>query len=168
MKKLLITGGSGFLGSRVAACYAEKYHVFVPSHQQMDITCWDNVRSVMEEFRPDVVIGTGGYVCFPVLKAAQTMGIPTVLHESNAHEPLAPASVTKVMTMLLIMEAIDSGSLHWSDSVTGTAHAASMGGSQIWLKEGEQVRYYDAVTVGIDFTARDMHRKCADTSHPSR
>ena len=56
MKKLLITGGSGFLGSRVAAYYAERYHVFTPTHQQMDIACWDNVRKVMEEFRPDAVI----------------------------------------------------------------------------------------------------------------
>ena len=49
----------------------------------------------------------------------------TVLYESNAHEPLAPASVTKVMTMLLIMEAIDSGKIGWDDTVTASEAAAA-------------------------------------------
>ncbi|HCI20917.1 MAG TPA: D-alanyl-D-alanine carboxypeptidase, partial [Clostridiales bacterium] len=64
----------------------------------------------------------------------------TVLYEKEAHRHLSPASVTKVMTLLLTMEAIDSGALSYDDTVTGSAHAASMGGSQIWLKEGEQMR----------------------------
>ncbi len=63
----------------------------------------------------------------------------TVLYEKNAHERGAPASVTKVMTMLLIVEAVDSGSLSLDDYVTGSANAASMGGSQIWLEEGERM-----------------------------
>ena len=58
----------------------------------------------------------------------------TVLYESNTHEPLAPASVTKVMTMLLIMEAIDSGKIGWDDHVTASETAAAKGGSQIYLK----------------------------------
>ena len=61
----------------------------------------------------------------------------TVLYEQNAHEPLPPASVTKVMTMLLIMEAIDDGRISWEDTVTASAAAAAKGGSQIYLKEGE-------------------------------
>ena len=61
----------------------------------------------------------------------------TVLHEANAHEPLAPASVTKVMTMLLIMEAIDSGAIGWDDTVTASEAAAAKGGSQVYLKVGE-------------------------------
>ena len=60
-----------------------------------------------------------------------------VLFEKDAHTPREPASVTKVMTMLLVCEAIDSGRLSLEDPVTATAHAASMGGSQIWLEEGE-------------------------------
>ena len=63
----------------------------------------------------------------------------TVLFAKDEHTPREPASVTKVMTLLLTMEAIDSGALSYDDSVTGSAHAASMGGSQIWLKEGEQM-----------------------------
>lgn len=63
----------------------------------------------------------------------------TVLYEKNADAPLQPASVTKIMTMLLVMEAVDSGQAKWNDLVTGSAYAASMGGTQIWLKEGEQL-----------------------------
>ncbi len=61
----------------------------------------------------------------------------TVLYEKNAHEKLSPASVTKVMTLLLIMEALDSGVIGWEDPVTASAAAAAKGGSQIFLKEGE-------------------------------
>lgn len=62
-----------------------------------------------------------------------------MLYEMNAEEPLQPASVTKIMTMLLAMEALDRGEVTLDTMVTGTAHAASMGGTQIWLKEGEQL-----------------------------
>ncbi len=62
-----------------------------------------------------------------------------VLYEKNAYEHLAPASVTKVMTMLLVAEAVDDGAVALDDTVTASARAASMGGSQIWLKEGEQM-----------------------------
>ena len=62
-----------------------------------------------------------------------------VIYEKNAYERLSPASVTKVMTMLLIVEAVDSGSLSLDDMVTASSRAASMGGSQIWLEEGEQM-----------------------------
>ena len=63
----------------------------------------------------------------------------TVLFEQNAHEKLEPASVTKVMTLLLVMEAVDSGRLSLEDTVTVSAYAASMGGSQVYLEEGEQM-----------------------------
>ena len=69
----------------------------------------------------------------------------TVLYEKNAHEPLAPASVTKVMTLLLIMEAIDSGKISWDDTVTASEAAAAKGGSQIYLKVGETMSVTDMV-----------------------
>ncbi len=62
-----------------------------------------------------------------------------ILYEKNAFEHLAPASVTKVMTMLLIMEAVEQGTLSLDEMVTASSHAAAMGGSQIWLEEGEQM-----------------------------
>lgn len=67
----------------------------------------------------------------------------TVLYAKDEHTPREPASVTKVMTLLLTMEAIDNGSLSYDDIVTGSAHASSMGGSQIWLREGEQMTVHD-------------------------
>ena len=63
----------------------------------------------------------------------------TLLYEKNSRTPLAPASVTKVMTMLLVMEALDSGTISKDDIVTVSASAAGMGGSQVYLKQGEQI-----------------------------
>ena len=67
----------------------------------------------------------------------------TILYAKDEHTPREPASVTKIMTILLTMEAIDSGALSYDDPVTPSAHASSMGGSQIWLKEGEQMSVRD-------------------------
>ena len=94
-------------------------------------------------------------LCVPVRADELTLDAPsallmekatgTVLFAKDAHTPREGASVTKVMTLLLTMEAIDSGALSYDDTVTGSAHAASMGGSQIWLKEGEQMRAEDLI-----------------------
>lgn len=62
-----------------------------------------------------------------------------LLFEQNPHEKLEPASVTKVMTLLLVMEAVDSGRISLEDTVTVSAYAAGMGGSQVYLEEGEQM-----------------------------
>lgn len=66
-----------------------------------------------------------------------------VLFEENSHTKLEPASVTKVMTMLLIMEALDEGRIQKEDMVVTSANAAGMGGSQVFLKEGEQLSVHD-------------------------
>ena len=66
-----------------------------------------------------------------------------ILYEKNADEPLPPASVTKVMTMLLTMEAVDSGKIALDDIVTGSEYAKSMGGSTIFLDAGEKISVYD-------------------------
>lgn len=66
-----------------------------------------------------------------------------VLYEKNAHEPLPPASMTKIMTMLLIMEAIDQGKLKLDERVRASEYAASMGGSQIFLEPGEEMTVDD-------------------------
>ena len=62
-----------------------------------------------------------------------------ILLEENSHEKLEPASVTKIMTLLLVMEAVDSGRISLDDPVAVSAYAAGMGGSQVYLKEGEQM-----------------------------
>lgn len=67
----------------------------------------------------------------------------TVLYQQGEHEKREPASVTKIMTMLLVVEAIEQGQLHLEDLVTCSAYAASMGGSQVFLAEGEQLSVHD-------------------------
>ena len=87
----------------------------------------------------------------------------TVLYEQNSHEPLPPASVTKVMTMLLIMEAIDSGKISWDDPVTASEAAAAKGGSQIYLKVGETMSVSDMLKSIAVSSANDA--ACAMAEH---
>ena len=98
-------------------------------------------------------------------KSALLMELSTgkILYEKNAHEALAPASVTKVMTMLLIMEAIDSGSIGWNDTVTASEAAAAKGGSQIYLKVGESMPVSDMVKSIAVSSANDC--ACAMAEH---
>lgn len=79
----------------------------------------------------------------------------TVLFAKNEHEKLEPASVTKIMTLLLTMEAIDSGQLSYDTVITASAHACSMGGSQIWLKENEQMTVDDMLKAVCVVSAND-------------
>ncbi len=98
-------------------------------------------------------------------KSALLMDIATgtILFEQNAHEKLPPASVTKVMTMLLIMEAIDSGKIGWNDTVTVSEAAAAKGGSQIYLKVGETMSVTDMVKSIAVSSANDC--ACAMAEH---
>ena len=64
-----------------------------------------------------------------------------IIDEKDAYTHRSPASVTKIMTMLLAAEAVDSGAVKLEDTVTASANAASMGGSQIWLEEGETMSF---------------------------
>ena len=98
-------------------------------------------------------------------KSAVLMDVDTgtVLYESNPHEALPPASVTKVMTMLLIMEAVDSGKITYSDTVTTSEAAAAKGGSQIFLKVGEQMTVSDMLKSIAVSSANDC--ACAMAEH---
>lgn len=78
-----------------------------------------------------------------------------ILFEKNAHEQRPCASITKVMTLLLVMEALDSGKIHMDDVVTTSAHAASMGGSDIWLEEGEQMTVDEMIKATTVASAND-------------
>ena len=100
-------------------------------------------------------------------KSAVLMDVTTgaVLYESNPHEPLAPASVTKVMTMLLIMEALDGGSISLTDTVTASETAAAKGGSQIYLKVGETMSVSDMLKSIAVSSANDC--ACAMAEHLS-
>ena len=79
----------------------------------------------------------------------------TVIYEKDADVPMPPASVTKIMTLLLVMEAIDSGKIKYDDMVSASAHACSMGGSQIYLKEGEQMSIDDLLKSVVIASAND-------------
>jgi len=98
-------------------------------------------------------------------KSALLMDVATgtILFEQNSHAPLAPASVTKVMTMLLIMEAIDSGKIGWGDSVITSEAAAAKGGSQVYLKVGESMTVEDMVKSIAVSSANDC--ACAMAEH---
>lgn len=78
-----------------------------------------------------------------------------VLYEQNPHERLAPASVTKVMTLLLAMEALDEGRIKLSDEATCSEHAASLGGSQIYLEPGEVMTVVDLLKAIAVASAND-------------
>ena len=98
-------------------------------------------------------------------KSALLMDVATgtVLYEKECHEQLAPASVTKVMTMLLIMEAVDSGKITLNDTVTASENAAAKGGSQIYLKAGETMSVSDMLKSIAVSSANDC--ACAMAEH---
>ena len=78
-----------------------------------------------------------------------------ILYSKNANEALPPASVTKIMTLLLIMEAVDSGRIGLEDTVIVSANAASMGGSQVFLKEGEHMKLEEMLKSIVIASAND-------------
>lgn len=86
----------------------------------------------------------------------------TILYEKNAHERLAPASVTKVMTLLLVMEALDSGRISWDDMVTASETAAGKGGSQVYLEVGEQMSMDEMLKSVVVSSANDCATALAE------
>lgn len=86
----------------------------------------------------------------------------TVLYERNAHERLAPASVTKIMTLLLVMEALDSGRISWEDTVTASETAAAKGGSQVYLEPGEQMTMEEMIKSVAVVSANDCATALAE------
>ncbi len=78
-----------------------------------------------------------------------------VLYEANSDEKLPPASITKIMSLLLVMEAIDRGDITLETVVTASEHACSMGGSQIWLEPGETMTVNDLLKAAVIASAND-------------
>lgn len=87
----------------------------------------------------------------------------TILYSKNESTSASPASVTKIMTLLLVMEAIDNGSLSLTDNVYVSANAASKGGSQVFLKEGEKISVEDLVKCTVIASANDAAVALAET-----
>ena len=102
-------------------------------YAQDSIYVWNSGGTVQTSTSPtDLSLESGGAVLIE-----QNSG--KVLYDHNMHEQLRPASVTKVMTILLIMEAIDSGTISYTDKIPCSENAANMGGSQIWLDVREEL-----------------------------
>ena len=105
----------------------------------------------------------------PNCKSAVLMEASTgkILYAHNPAEAMPPASVTKIMTLLLVMECMDAGTLHWEDTVTASARATSMGGSQIFLKEGEQMTARDLIKSVVIASANDAAVALAEHTYGS-
>ncbi len=117
------------------SCFAtSEIYVWSPTSEPLNNTVETNANINEEKIEntTDLNLESGGAVLIE-----QTTG--RVLYNHNMHEKLRPASVTKVMSLLLIMEAIDSGKLSYSDKIPCTETAAAMGGSQIWLDVREEL-----------------------------
>lgn len=119
----------------ITSCFAtSEIYVWSPTSEPLNNTVETNANINEEKIEntTDLNLESGGAVLIE-----QTTG--RVLYNHNMHEKLRPASVTKVMSLLLIMEAIDSGKLSYSDKIPCTETAAAMGGSQIWLDVREEL-----------------------------
>ncbi len=86
----------------------------------------------------------------------------TVLWTKNEHERLAPASVTKIMTLLLVLEALDAGRIGWDDTVTASSSAAAKGGSQVYLETGEQMPLREMLKCVVVASANDCAAALAE------
>ena len=107
--------------------------------------------------RTDIAAVSSGVSLDLSSKSACLMEASTgeIIYEQNPDEKLEPASVTKIMSLLLIFEAIDEGVLKMDDLVTGSDKAASMGGSQIWLEVGEQISVNEMIKAMVVVSAND-------------
>ena len=99
------------------------------------------VFAAADEAAPAAIMVDAGIPAKSAILIEQQSG--RVLYEKDADQKLPPASITKIMTLLLVMEALDSGKLSLDDTVTCSPHASSMGGSQIWFEPGEQMTVHD-------------------------
>jgi serine-type D-Ala-D-Ala carboxypeptidase (penicillin-binding protein 5/6) len=91
------------------------------------------------------------------------MNTGKVLYEQNAHEKRSPASMTKIMSILLVTEAIEAGKLKWEDIITVSAHASSYGGSQVYLAENEQMSVEDLYKAMVIASGNDATVALAET-----
>ena len=99
----------------------------------------------------------------PAKSCILTDSAGNVLYEDNADQQMPPASITKIMTLLLTFEALDAGTLSEDQMVTCSEYAASMGGTQIWLEPGEEMALSDIITATAVNSANDCAMVLAET-----
>lgn len=111
----------------------------------------------IEEEEGETVTTSAGVT--PEVKAKSAVlleaGTGQILFESNSHEKLAPASITKIMSLLLVMEALDAGKLTMETPINASEHACSMGGSQIWLEPKETMTVHELLKAAVIASAND-------------
>lgn len=122
-------------------CFSSGVSVFAEEEQK-------NGADLYEITNPDFSVKANS----AILMEAKT---GKILYAQNETHAASPASVTKIMTLLLVMEAIDSGKISLDDKVTVSANAASMGGSQVFLKEGEEMLVRDLIKCTVIASAND-------------
>ncbi len=111
------------------------------------------IKGEVEAMELEIEEGSLNLACKSAVLMEASTG--TVLYRQNSDEALPPASVTKIMTLLLVMEAIDAGTVRLDDTVSVSANAASMGGSQVYLKEGERMTLEDLLKSVVIASAND-------------
>ena len=122
-----------------SSCYANSYIWSSPAYYTVDVS-----NNLTEEYINDTS-NPLGLDCGSAILIEQTTG--KVLYSYNVHEKLHPASVTKLMSILLIMEAIENGKVNYDTKIPCSEHAASMGGSQIWLDTTETLSLNDMLKI---------------------
>ncbi len=131
--------------SAIAILFTFSFTVFAENDVKNEAEYW-------EVYKPTVDSNLNLAVKSAVLIEAET---GEVLYEQNPDEALAPASVTKTMSLLLIAEALDTGKINLKDEVSISAYAASMGGSQVFLKEGEIMSVEELIKCTVIASAND-------------
>ena len=138
-------------------------HIFIPYLSPICKECMNMKKTAAAILAVALIL-----LCFPVPSALgegvevsapaavlMEAGTGRVLFEKNAHEVRPCASITKVMTLCLTFDALESGQLNITDQLSASAHAASMGGSDIWLKEGELMSVDDLIKATVIMSAND-------------
>lgn len=131
--------------------------VFAADQTQIATECFsEDLTKPLEALPADAAVMKEGKLDISA-KSSILMEVNTgeILYEDNANERLSPASITKIMSLLLIMEAIDDGRITLETAVTTSEHAASMGGSQIWLEPGETMTVHELLKATVIASAND-------------
>lgn len=144
MKKIRRTTAIIAAGAVMLCCVSFSGHVFAA--QETDVQAQETKAAASETMPVEVKA-----------KAAVLMDVTTgkVLMANNENERLPPASITKIMTLLLVCEAIDAGELSLTEELTASKDAVSKGGSQIWLKEGETMTVDELLKAACIASAND-------------
>ncbi len=144
----------------INSSFADEETAFVWSNQAESVKTMQTSTTPLESNESTITDNSLGLECGSACLIEQSTG--RVIYDYNMHEQLRPASVTKVMSLLLIMEALDSGRISLTDKVPCTEDAAAMGGSQIWLDVRETLTVDEMIKAICVVSANDCTVAMAD------